>query len=270
MQSLRYRVHEIVFEADTKAGKRFDVGLLILICLSILVVMLESVASFNAKYDNYLEISEWILTALFTAEFLIRAWCVKRPLSYIFSFYGIIDLLSILPTFLGFFVTGASSLMIIRMFRLIRVFRVLKMARFIGEGNQIIHALKASRPKIIVFIGSIMIMVTILGTVMYLIEGGENGFSSIPKSIYWAIVTMTTVGYGDIAPQTTLGQFIASVIMILGYGIIAVPTGIVTGEIIQHEKQVNTQSCRTCGHDDHDNDAVFCKKCGHVLNHKKS
>lgn len=265
MQKLKHKIHEIVFEADTKAGKVFDVVLLIIISLSIFVVMLESVASINDKYGHILTAIEWTLTILFTIEYVVRAWSVRKPLVYIFSFFGIIDLLSIVPTFLSLLLTGTSGLMIIRMFRLIRVFRVFKLARFVGGGNQIMKALKSSKPKIVVFIGSIVIMVTILGTFMYLIEGEKNGFTSIPKSIYWSIVTLTTVGYGDITPQTGLGQFLASIIMILGYGIIAVPTGIVTSEFVKNEKKTNTQSCINCGLNDHDNDANFCKHCSYKL-----
>ena len=182
MPTLRHKIHEIVFEADTKAGKAFDVALLIMICLSIVVVMLESVASIQDQYNDYLRIAEWTLTILFSIEFIVRAWSVNKPLTYIFSFFGIVDILSILPTFLGFFITGASGFMIIRMMRLIRVFRVFKLARFVGGGNQILEALRGSRPKIVVFIGSILIMVTILGTFMYLIEGGENGYMDASSS----------------------------------------------------------------------------------------
>ena len=272
MKLNKRKIHEIIFEADTKAGKLFDVILIILICLSVAVVMVESVSDLNAKYNKQLEIGEWILTFLFLAEFLFRTWSVNKPQKYLFSFFGIIDFLSILPSFIGLFVTGASSLLIIRSLRLIRVFRVLKLSSFIGEGNQLMDALKASRAKIIVFLVSILILIIILGTIMYLVEGTENGFTSIPRSVYWAVVTLTTVGYGDIAPHTTLGQFIASVVMILGYGIIAVPTGIVTKELLNSEKiSLNTEACINCGLDMHDNDANYCKKCGYKLkNHEKS
>ena len=268
MSKLKERIHEIVFEADTKEGKVFDVILLILICLSILVVLLESVQEIGIAYANLFFYLEWTLTLLFTIEFFIRLWSVKRSFAYIFSFYGIVDLLSLLPAYLGLFITsGASGFIVIRMLRLLRVFRVFKLARFIGEGNQLLIALKASKAKITVFVGAVLVLVTILGTIMYIIEGGEpeTGFTSIPKSIYWAIVTLTTVGYGDIAPQTTIGQSIAAIIMILGYGIIAVPTGIVTSELTLTEKKLNTQSCRNCGHEDHDNNALFCNRCANKL-----
>lgn len=268
MKNFKQKIHEIVFEADTKFGKAFDVVLLVIICLSIILVMIASVDSYNEKYGHILLILEWSLTVLFTFEYFLRIWLVKRPSAYIFSFFGIVDFLSIVPAYLGIFFTGPSGFVIIRMLRLMRVFRIFKLGRFIGEGNQILVALKASRAKITVFITAVLVLATILGTIMYLIEGSENNFDNIPKSIYWAIVTLTTVGYGDISPHTPVGQAIASVVMILGYGIIAVPTGIVTNELMKTETNtiLNTQSCMTCGHDSHDNDARFCKKCGSNLN----
>lgn len=268
MSKLKHRVHEIIFEADTKEGKFFDVVLLILIGLSILTVILESVNDIQIHYGHTFIVLEWIFTLLFTIEFIARLWSVKRSFAYIFSFYGIVDILSLLPTYIGLFhPAGSAGFVVIRMLRLLRVFRIFKLARFIGEGNQLIRAMKASKAKIIVFVGVVMVLVTILGTVMYIIEGGmENtGFTSIPRSIYWAIVTLTTVGYGDIAPQTILGQTIASIIMILGYGIIAVPTGIVTSELTLLETP-NTQSCRHCGQDKHKHDAIYCHECGNQLN----
>ncbi len=235
--SLKERLREIIFEADTAAGKAFDVGLLIAIVFSVVAVMLESVASFKAKYGDVLDGFEWIFTILFTAEYLLRIYLTGKPLKYIFSFFGIIDLLSLIPTYLGFFFVGSHSLLVIRSIRLLRVFRILKLARFLGEAESLVSALKASRSKITVFIFAVLCLTVVMGTVMYMIEGGENGFTSIPRSIYWAIVTLTTVGYGDIAPQTVLGQVLASIIMIFGYGIIAVPTGIVGAEIAYSKKR---------------------------------
>ncbi|UII23129.1 ion transporter [Fulvivirga ligni] len=262
-QSWRYKLHEIIFEADTFWGKAFDVTLLVAILLSVLAVMLESVAHIKAEHGELLYVIEWFFTILFTLEYIARLLVVTKPWKYAFSFFGLIDLLSIVPTFLSLFFVGAQSLLVIRSFRLLRVFRVFKLGRFMGEATQLTTALKASRAKIIVFIGGVFAMVVVLGTMMYMIEGGKNGFTSIPKSIYWAVVTLTTVGYGDIAPHTTLGQTLATLIMILGYGIIAVPTGIVSAEMSQQKHHpVNTQSCPHCSAEGHDIDAAYCKKCG--------
>jgi len=264
--NLKERIHEIIFEADTPLGKAFDVILLVGIVLSVLAVMLESVEAIATRFGGILYIIEWAFTILFTIEYIARIIVIKKPWKYIFSFFGIVDLLSIIPTYLSLFVLGAHSLLVIRSIRLLRVFRIFKLARYLGEASQLVTALKASRIKIIVFIGTVLTSVVILGTLMYLIEGGENGFTSIPRSIYWAVVTLTTVGYGDIAPHTVLGQMVASVVMILGYGIIAVPTGIVTSELINPSKtSTNTRSCQSCGHEGHDDDAVHCKFCGEAL-----
>lgn len=263
----REKLHEIIFEADTKEGKLFDVVVLCLIACSLLIVTLESVNDINAKYSDIFTVLEWIFTVLFSVEYVLRLIAVKKPMKYALSFFGVVDLISIFPTFIGFFFGGGHSLMVVRSFRLLRVFRVFKLVRFLGEAKQISNALKASRAKITVFIGFILTVVFILGTVMYLVESPESGFTSIPRSVYWAIVTLTTVGYGDIAPQSVLGQLIASVIMILGYGVIAVPTGIVTNELIADNKynQVTTQSCPSCSMEGHDIDADFCKFCGAKL-----
>ena len=257
-------LHEIIFEADTPEGKAFDVILLIAILLSVIAVMLESVSSIKAEYGTTLYIIEWFFTIIFTLEYIARLVVVTKPWKYAVSFFGIVDLLSIIPTVLSLFIVGAQSLLVIRSIRLLRVFRVFKLARFLGEASQLSSALKASRPKIIVFIGAVFSMTVVLGTAMYMIEGGENGFTSIPKSIYWAVVTLTTVGYGDIAPQTVAGQALATIIMILGYGIIAVPTGIVSSEMSRQKDShpVNTQSCPHCGKEGHDSDAAYCKRCG--------
>ena len=260
------KVHEIIFEADTFAGKFFDIFLLALIILSIMVVMLESVPELNKDFGEYFTVIEWVFTILFTIEYVARISSIKKPFKYIFSFYGIIDLLSILPTYIGLFVSGTNSFMVIRSLRLMRIFRILKLAKFLKESKVLVDSIKASRHKILVFLLSILTLVIILGTVMYLIESHENGFTSIPRSIYWAIVTLTTVGYGDIAPHTPLGQFIASIVMILGYVIIAVPTGMVTSEIIKaDQKAISTQSCSNCAKEGHDADAEYCKHCGSLL-----
>ncbi|MCA6075558.1 ion transporter [Fulvivirga sedimenti] len=263
-ERLREKTHEVIFEADTFWGKTFDVVLLVAIVLSVIAVMLESVLEIRLKYGNILFIAEWIFTALFTVEYIARLWSVNKPWKYATSFYGVIDLLSILPAFIALFISGAQAFLILRSIRLIRVFRVFKLVRFLGEASVLKEALRASRAKIIVFVGSVFIMVVILGTMMYIIEGGENGFTSIPKSIYWAVVTLTTVGYGDIAPQTPLGQGLATLIMILGYGIIAVPTGIVTSEMAKKGNIIhsNTRSCQHCGAEEHSDKASYCYKCG--------
>ena len=264
----KHRLHEIVYEADTRAGRRFDLILLILILLSVVLVMLESIAEIHVKYESELDIMEWIITGLFTAEYITRLIAIKKPLSYVFSFYGIIDLLSTIPKYISLIMVGTDSLIALRALRLLRVFRILKITRFIGESNFLVKALYASRAKISVFLFAVFILCIIFGTLMYLIEGETNGYTSIPRSIYWAIVTMTTVGYGDIAPQTPLGQLLASLIMIMGYGIIAVPTGIVSSEMTHQTKNVdtNTQACLQCNTETHKDGAIFCHNCGTTLN----
>ena len=263
------KLYEVIYEADTPAGKLFDVILLIVILASIIFVMLESVTPFAEKHGDLLNVAEWIITILFTFEYIARIITVKQPSKYIFSFYGIIDLLSTIPKYLSLFVFGSQSLVALRALRLMRVFRILKLARFIGESTNFARALKASRAKISVFLLFVLVLCIVLGTVMYLVEGGEgSGFTSIPRSVYWAIVTLTTVGYGDIAPITALGQFIASIIMIMGYGIIAIPTGIVSSEMTKvnkHKVHTNTQSCSNCLASDHKDDADFCYNCGQSI-----
>lgn len=265
--TLKKRLYEIIFESDTPAGKLFDVGLLIVIVLSTIVVMLESVPQFarNARLFTTLE---WIFTILFTVEYILRVLVVNRKRKYVFSFFGIIDLLSILPSYLALIFSGAQVLLVIRVIRLLRVFRVLKLAQFIGAGHSLRNALVASRHKISVFLLTVMMSVIITGTLMFLVEGPENGFTSIPVSIYWSIVTMTTVGYGDIAPRTPVGQTLASFIMILGYGIIAVPTGIVSAEMfdLKSKEKLSNQTCPHCLKEGHDKDAIHCKYCGAKLN----
>ena len=264
----KHRLHEIVYEADTRAGRRFDLILLILILLSVVLVMLESITEIHVKYKSELDIMEWIITGLFSAEYITRLIAIKKPLSYVFSFYGIIDLLSTIPKYISLIMSGTDSLIALRALRLLRVFRILKITRFIGESNFLVKALYASRAKISVFLFAVFILCIIFGTLMYLIEEETNGFTSIPRSIYWAIVTMTTVGYGDIAPQTPLGQLLASLIMIMGYGIIAVPTGIVSSEMTHQTKDVdtNTQACLQCNTETHKDGAIFCHQCGTTLN----
>jgi len=260
--------HEIIYEADSKNGKTFDLILIVAIIFSIILVMLESVEELDAKFHNFFNIAEWVITILFTIEYMLRIITVKKPKQYIFSFYGIIDLLSTIPKYLSLFIGGAHALVALRALRLLRIFRILKLVRFVGATNTLGKALKASRFKILVFISAVMIICVIIGTMMYLIEGDPSGFTSIPKSIYWAIVTLTTVGYGDIAPQTAIGQLLASLVMILGYGIIAIPTGIVSVEMAKDKGQnihLNTNSCQNCSADNHNDGAEFCYKCGEQL-----
>ncbi len=264
------KLHEIVYEADTKSGKYFDIAVLIIILFSVVLVMIESIDSIKKEFYFILNIFEWIITILFTIEYVLRIISVKKPLKYIFSFYGIIDLLSTIPKYLSFIISGTNSLIAIRALRLLRVFRILKLTSFISESNFLIKALKASKNKILIFMFSIVVTCIILGTIMYMVETNNNGFSNIPKSIYWSIVTMTTVGYGDIFPITISGQVIASIIMILGYGIIAVPTGIVSAEINYQQKNNinNTQSCQYCMEDTHYDNSKYCHECGKQLNNE--
>ena len=274
------KIYKIIYHSDTPAGKLFDLILLVLIVLSILLVMIESVESYATDYGNLLNIAEWIITILFSIEYILRIITNSSPKKYIFSFYGIIDFLSTVPKYLSFFLVGSHSLVALRALRLMRVFRILKLARFMGESNNFVKALKASRIKIAVFVSFVIILCVILGTVMYLVESGEDsGFTSIPRSVYWAIVTLTTVGYGDIAPATPLGQLIASMIMIIGYGIIAVPTGIVTAEFATQKKDpkarqkieekkedvtitITTKTCPECLTNDVRIEAKYCYVCG--------
>jgi voltage-gated potassium channel len=266
----REKIHEVIFESDTKHGKIFDILLLIFILASVIVVMLETVPA-NQKYHDLFIILEWGFTIFFTIEYFLRLYCVYKPLKYAGSFFGIIDLLAILPTYISIFFVSSHYLTVIRGLRLLRVFRIFKMVSFMKQGKVISDSLKASRPKIAVFLFAILVLVTIMGSIMYVIEGHNNeGFDSIPRSIYWAIVTMTTVGYGDITPVTSLGQVTAALIMIMGYSIIAVPTGIISAEIAKKsgitKDQVSNQACRYCSKEGHDVDAVHCKFCGEILN----
>jgi voltage-gated potassium channel len=265
-QRWRHTLHEIIFEADTPAGKLFDVLLIVSIFISVILVMLDSISSIRAEYGRYLYIGEWFFTILFTVEYLLRLLSVGRPLAYARSFFGIVDLLAILPTYLSIFFPGTQYLLVIRLLRVLRIFRVLKLVPYIGEARLLMQALQASRRKITIFLFTVMILVVIFGSLMYLIEDPDSGFTSIPQSIYWAIVTLTTVGYGDISPQTGLGQLLAALIMVTGYSILAVPTGIVTVEMAQSFKRnVTTQACSECSAEGHDADAKHCKYCGSKL-----
>ena len=266
IKNWRIRLHEIIFGAETPAGKTFDVLLIISIFLSVIVVMLDSVASINAVCDRLFFLLEWFFTLLFTVEYLLRLSCIGRPWRYASSFFGIIDLLAVLPSYLSLLLPGAEIFLVIRILRVLRIFRVLKLVQYIGGANLLIKALKSSMHKITVFLFAVLTLVIIFGSLIYVIEGGQNGFTSIPRSIYWAIVTMTTVGYGDISPKTAFGQALAAIVMIIGYSIIAVPTGIVTAEITQQlKKKISNRPCPACGASNHDDDAEYCKHCGASL-----
>lgn len=264
--NLRKRLHIIIFGTNTPAGKNFDLVLIYAICISILAVILDSVSTVKSSYGIWLSYIEWFFTILFTVEYLTRVYCSPKPWKYIKSFYGIVDLLAVLPTYLAFFFPGTQYMLVIRVLRVLRIFRVLKLIRYTSEANILIRSFMLARRKIFVFFASILALTSIFGSIMFLIEGPENGFTSIPKSIYWAIVTITTVGYGDIAPQTVLGQTVAALAMITGYSVLAVPTGIITAELAneiqRNKKQVLCQSCNKGGHDQ---DAEHCKFCGKKL-----
>ncbi|MGM0582323.1 MAG: ion transporter [Bacteroidota bacterium] len=261
------KTFNVIFKADTFWGKLFDAILLLVIFLSVLAVVLESVGRFRQIYGTYFIWAEWIFTGIFLIEYILRIIIVKKPWHYIKSFFGIVDLLSILPSLLAFVFAGAQSLMIIRSLRLLRIFRIFKLTQYLGEASQLSTALLASRKKITLFIATVLILVSIMGAVMYLIEPPESGFTDIPKGIYWSIVTLTTVGYGDIAPITPLGQIVASFIMIMGYGIIAVPTGIVTSEMNKKRFKIDNRICNNCGVKKHGDFAKFCHNCGEKLPH---
>lgn len=264
--NLRKKLYTIIFEAETTGGKVFDVVLLVLILLSVLVVSLESIEELNEKYLPLFRFLEWGFTIIFTVEYVLRIYSTPRPLKYMTSFFGIVDLLAILPTYLSVIFFGSHYLSVVRVLRLLRIARIFKMTRFINEGNVLSKALRASVNKILVFLGVVLLIVVIVGSLMYLIEGEASGFTSIPKSIYWTIVTLTTVGYGDIAPVTPLGQMLASFIMIMGYGIIAVPTGIVSVEMAKSDRETaTTRVCPNCHIEGHPVDANYCFNCGYKL-----
>lgn len=259
---MREKLYIIVFGTDTKTGRNFDLYLLWLIMVSVLVVMLESVPELDTQFHYEFGIIEWVLTIVFTIEYILRLWISPKPLKYVFSWWGIIDLLSILPTYISFFMVGYHYLLVVRIFRLLRVFRILKLVRFNSEAQVLMNALKSSLYKITIFLMAVLAIVTLLGTVMYVVEGGEKGFTSIPQGIYWAIVTVTTVGYGDMIPSTALGKFISSVAMIMGYAIIAVPTGIMTVGIAKASAE--EKKCNACN-SKNSNAANFCNHCGEEI-----
>ncbi len=264
----RDKWYQIVFLADTRSGRLFDIILLISIVLSVIIVMLDTVVAMHISYRHLLLWLEWFFTLLFTVEYIVRLIISRKPLKYVRSFYGIIDLLSILPTYLSILLVGSQYLLVIRIVRMLRIFRVLKLSRYLRASQMLQIALRQSKYKIIVFMEVILTIVVIMGSLMYLIEGPESGFTSIPRSVYWAIVTLTTVGFGDITPLTVVGQFIASIIMILGYAIIAVPTGILSSEMIKLDTKISSETatpCSNCGHTLHNIDARYCMMCGSKL-----
>ncbi|MBP9150946.1 MAG: ion transporter [Flavobacteriales bacterium] len=262
LKHLKLIVEEIIFGAETRWGRLFDVVLLWSILASLVAIMIESIPDFRAQHQATLYIIEWAFTIFFTLEYILRLWVAEKPKAYAFSFLGIVDLLAIIPTYFSLIVVGSHFLLVIRVIRLLRVFRILKLARYLTGAQMLVSAMRASKEKIFVFLTAVITMAVILGTLMYMIEGGQNGFDSIPRSIYWAIVTLTTVGYGDIAPGTVLGQFLASLIMILGYSIIAVPTGIVGVEVAKANKEESNTTCSRCGEKEHLPESRFCQKCG--------
>jgi voltage-gated potassium channel len=259
----RQRVHEIVFEAESPAGRAFDIVLLVAIVASVVTVLYESVPSVRVRFFRELYVLEWFFTLLFTVEYIVRLYAVQRPLRYARSFYGVVDLLAILPTYLSLLLPGAQALSVVRGLRLLRVFRILKLSAYLNESGQLWRALLASRRKITIFLFTVLTIVVIAGAAMHLVEGSASGFTDIPTSVYWAIVTITTVGYGDVAPVTALGRLLATMLMLLGYGIIAVPTGIVTAELTRELRQeVTNNACPSCGAEGHGADAIFCRRCG--------
>ena len=264
----RLRVYTIIFEADTRAGRLFDLALLWLILVSVGVVMADSVASLHARWGGVFTVLEWLFTGLFTAEYLLRLACVRRPLRYARSAFGIIDLLAVLPTYLALLLPGVHALLDVRVLRLLRVFRILKLAEYVAEYGLMGRALWASRRKVAVFLSFVMMVVLVMGTLMYVIEGPDNGFSSVPVSVYWAITTMTTVGFGDLTPKTDLGRLVASVMMLLGWGTLAVPTGIVSAEFTAQRfapASTTTRSCHACLSEGHLPHARYCRDCGAPL-----
>ena len=269
---LKQKIYSIVFESDTPKGKMFDIVLTASILLSVLLVILESMHIFPHSAYLVLRVLEYLLTLFFTAEYLARIYCLKQPRKYIFSFFGIVDLLATLPVYLSFFLHGSHYMLVIRAFRLIRIFRIFKLFTFINEGNLLLRSLWISAPKILIFFFFVLILVISMGTVMYMIEGSQEGssFNNIPSSIYWAIVTMTTVGYGDITPVTPVGRLFSAIIMLIGYTIIAVPTGIVSATMVSEHKKQEKRKCPRCNRDGHDFEAIYCKYCGAKLKKEKT
>jgi len=273
MSPWRQKLHEVIFEADTKKGRYFDILLIWAIVLSVAIVMFDSMPPVHAEYGVLFYYAEWFFTLIFTIEYVLRLLSVSRPALYATSFFGVVDLLAVLPTYLSLLFPGTQYLIVVRILRVLRIFRVLKMIRYLGEANLLMSALRASRRKILVFLSAVMTLVIIIGAMMYLIEGEKHGFNSIPRSVYWAVVTITTVGFGDLTPQTALGQALAVVVMVIGYAIIAVPTGIITSEMAYSKAQttrlaaatldkLDTMACPGCGTQGHDEDAKYCKACG--------
>lgn len=273
MNKTRKQIHDVIYEADTPEGRIFDISLIIIIIISVILVALETVGWINEQYYDILNIAEWIITILFTIEYILRIISIHHPSKYIFSFYGIIDFLALIPKYISLFILGAhlETMMAIRALRILRIFRVLHFTRYIGESNFLVRSLLVSRAKIIIFLLFVLIMCILFGTLMYLVEGPEAGFDNIPESIYWCISTISTVGYGDIVPLTGMGKFLASMLMILGYGIIAVPTGIISAEMAQRRRNVdvNTTVCAECLNDRHKDNAVYCHECGCHLENEK-
>jgi len=261
----RGSLHTIVFESETTAGRIFDISVICLILLSVAAVMLESIREVRDVYGYELNVAEWFFTVLFTFEYILRLMSVRRPLRYALSFYGLVDLIAVVPTYLGLLLPGTQFFLTVRILRLLRIFRILKLAEYTSASRIITSALAASRKKILVFLVGVITIVTVVGSLMYVVEGEENGFINIPTGIYWAVVTLTTVGYGDLSPQTALGKAFASLVMILGYGIIAVPTGIVTAEFTRAARPVSTHVCPECHAEPHELDAIHCKYCGSRL-----
>ena len=263
---LRLRLYQIIFESDTPAGKYFDIALIVCILGSVLVVILDSVQALSAKWGMLFNVLEWIFTLLFTAEYLLRIYCTPQRARYIFSFWGLIDLVSVLPSYLAIFLPQAHYVLLVRIFRVVRVFRILRMVKYVKQAETLMQALRQGRQKILVFLCVVMGIVTVFGAIMYLVEGPEHGFTSIPRAMYWAIITLTTVGYGDITPQTEIGQFIASAVMLVGYAVIAVPTGIFTAELATAmRKEFSHHVCTNCHKATHHINAVYCDRCGHKL-----
>lgn len=267
-------IHETIFESHTPHGKLFDVLLFIAIFLSVVVVMLDSIVELKGSYSTAFHVVEWVFTVLFTLEYLLRIYCLRQPRGYVWSFFGVIDLLAILPTYISVLLPGTQALLVVRIMRLLRIFRVFRLRHYFTESKQMVQALRASQRKIAVFLFFILLMIVIFGSLMYLIEGGhpESNFTSIPRSIYWAIVTLTTVGYGDITPVTPIGQFLSAIVMLMGYAIIAVPTGIVSAEIFRSKlfEAMTNYACPNCGREGHAEDAAFCKYCGSDLEENPS
>lgn len=263
---MKEQIHTIIFGTETPGGQRYDLALMVVILLSVGVVTLDSIDSVRAKYELYLDAAEWFFTVLFTIEYLVRLWVHPRPAQFARSFYGVVDLISFLPTYVAVFFPGASFIVVVRLLRVLRIFRVLRLLEYLGEADLLIRSLAQSRRKIFVFMFTVFVVTVIFGSLMYIVEGPEYGFDSIPRSVYWAVVTVTTVGYGDIAPQTTGGQLIATLAMLTGYAIIAVPTGIITAEFVAEQRAENYQrlrrACTHCSRSGHEEDAMFCKYCG--------